>query len=51
MADDDHPKEGDTYRCAKCGMGILLTDDCKADKDGPFFACCGESMERTEKGG
>lgn len=51
MADDDRPTEGDTYRCATCGMAILVTDDCKSDGDGPFFACCGESMERTGKQG
>ena len=51
MANDDHPKEGDTYECAACGMAILLTEDCESEGDGPFFACCGQSMDKTgEKG-
>lgn len=47
MADDDLPRTGDTYTCGKCGMSILVTDDCQADGDGPFFACCGESMDKS----
>lgn len=43
----DRPKEGDTYECRICGMDILVTSDCKCEKeDGPFFACCGEQMEK-----
>ncbi len=49
MADDDRPKTGDTYTCSHCGMSILLTEDCKSEGDGPFFACCGESMNKSDE--
>ena len=51
MADDDKkPTEGDTYECKSCGMGILLTADCKCeDSSGAFFSCCGEQLEKKQR--
>ena len=44
---NDKPTEGDTYECKTCGMSILLTADCKCETaDGPFFACCGQQLEK-----
>ena len=41
---DDRPTEGDTYACKQFGMAVLLTEDCKSDGEGPFFACCGAAF-------
>jgi len=47
MADNDKPIEGDTYACKGCEMSILVTKNCDCEGgDGPFFACCGEAMEK-----
>lgn len=46
---DEAPTEGDTYECRECGMALLLTQDCKSEGEGPFFACCGTAMQKSGK--
>jgi hypothetical protein len=42
------PKKGDVYRCAKCGMAIQVTADCRCQQPGMVhFHCCGQELQRV----
>jgi hypothetical protein len=42
------PKTGDRFRCAKCGMALEVTADCRCDSDCPVHLhCCGQEMEKV----
>ncbi len=41
------PKQGDKFRCEKCGMALEVTADCKCSGDDhAHFHCCGEEMKK-----
>jgi hypothetical protein len=41
------PKKGDKFRCAKCGMEIQVTADCKCGPDAHVhFHCCDREMAK-----
>jgi hypothetical protein len=43
-----NPKKGEQYRCAKCGMAIQVTTDCRCNQPGMVhFHCCGQDMQRA----
>ncbi len=46
MNDEKKPVKGDTFKCEKCGMEILITEPCECDEGEPSFSCCGEQMEK-----
>jgi hypothetical protein len=40
-----HPRKGDRFRCASCGMEIQLTRDCACkDPNSVHFHCCGQEL-------
>lgn len=42
------PKKGEQYRCAKCGMAIQVTADCRCQQPGMVhFHCCGQELQRA----
>ena len=44
----DKPKKGDRYRCAKCGMEIEVTADCRCgDPNHVHFHCCGQELRKV----
>ena len=39
------PKKGEAFKCAKCGMEILVTVECRCQGDDHVhFHCCGQEM-------
>ena len=43
-----HPKKGDRFRCAKCGMEIQVTSDCRCqEEEMVHFHCCGQELEKA----
>lgn len=41
------PKQGDVFRCDKCGMEIKVTVDCKCQRDHQVhFHCCGQELTK-----
>ncbi len=43
-----HPKKGDRYRCAKCGMALQVTTDCACkDASKVHFHCCGQELQKA----
>jgi hypothetical protein len=42
------PKQGDHFRCEKCGMEIEVTTACRcSDPNHVQFQCCGQAMAKT----
>ena len=42
------PKQGDRFRCQKCGMELTITMACKCtDPDHVRFECCGQAMKKA----
>ena len=43
------PKQGDHFRCRRCGMEIEVTADCRCQGPcGVHFHCCGEELQKME---
>jgi len=41
------PKQGDQFRCQKCGMELEITSDCKCQEpDHVHLQCCGQEMDK-----
>jgi len=44
------PKEGDRFRCAKCGMEIQVTADCRCERpENVRFRCCDQELQQRER--
>jgi len=42
------PKKGERYRCATCGMEVLVTADCRCDDPNMVhFHCCGKELRKA----
>jgi hypothetical protein len=42
------PKKGDRFRCAKCGMGVEVTADCRCQtSEMAHFHCCGQELTKV----
>jgi hypothetical protein len=42
------PKKGERFRCAKCGMEVEVTADCRCDQpDMVHFHCCGQELSKV----
>jgi hypothetical protein len=41
------PKQGEHFRCQRCGMELEITNGCKCmDPGGVHFQCCGQEMNK-----
>jgi hypothetical protein len=48
MENDSHfPKQGERYRCEKCGMEVEVMAECACHEQTEHFRCCGEPMHRV----
>jgi predicted nucleic acid-binding Zn ribbon protein len=45
--DSDFPKQGERYRCAKCGMEVEVMAECACHEQTEHFRCCGQPMHRV----
>jgi len=42
------PKKGAHFRCAKCGMEVEVTADCRCqDPNMVHFHCCGQELQKV----
>lgn len=42
------PKNGDHYRCAKCGMTVEVVADCRCKQpENVHFECCGQNLNKV----
>lgn len=42
------PKKGEHFQCAKCGMAVEVTADCRCDQpEMVHFQCCGQEMQKA----
>jgi hypothetical protein len=41
------PKQGESYRCEKCGMEIKVTTDCNCKEGCAQFSCCGAPLKKV----
>jgi len=42
------PKKGERYRCATCGMEVVVTADCHCEAaDMVHFHCCGKELSKA----
>jgi len=42
------PKMGERFRCAKCGMEVQVTADCRCQQaDKVHFHCCGQELQKV----
>ena len=42
------PKQGDRFRCTKCGMELQITADCRCEQAGMVhFLCCGQELQKV----
>jgi hypothetical protein len=42
------PKQGERYRCAKCGMEVQVTKDCRCGgEEHVHFECCGQPLQKA----
>ncbi len=56
MARCDDMREGDVYRCERCGLEIEVVEECSHDEEdadetcrAEEFVCCGEPMTLVEE--
>ena len=43
-----HPKKGDRFRCAKCGMALEVTADCGCKEPSKVhFHYCGQELQKS----
>jgi hypothetical protein len=43
-----HPRQGERFRCSRCGMELEVTKDCGcSDPNGVHFHCCNQEMDRA----
>jgi len=41
------PKQGEKFRCSKCGMELQINKDCRCnDPAMAHFSCCGQSLDK-----
>jgi len=42
------PKKGERFRCAKCGMEVQVTADCRCQEPSKVhFHCCGQELQKA----
>ena len=42
------PRQGEQYRCDRCGMEIQVTADCRCQDDAHMhFQCCGQELNKV----
>ena len=42
------PKQGDRFRCRKCGMELQITTACNCDDPNHVhFHCCGQELQKV----
>lgn len=47
-AADSIPKNGDVFRCEKCGMELRITKECGCKDPGHVhLECCGQSLSKV----
>jgi hypothetical protein len=45
--ESDFPKQGERFRCAKCGMEVEVMAECACHERTEHFRCCGQPMHRV----
>jgi hypothetical protein len=41
------PRQGERYRCDKCGMEVEVMAECACHEPSEHFHCCGQPMHRA----
>jgi hypothetical protein len=41
------PRQGERYRCGKCGMEVEVMAECGCHEQTEHFHCCGQAMKRV----